>query len=339
MRPLIAALCLLSLHLYSQDSDYDFNIKENKVEKSAYDFSIKLNPVFTDISSDNNVGGFSSSLFFRISTIMALHGEYFGSYYNYKPEVVKSNTSVPSFNGIAANGYVPFQFYNAGVTLYLFSTPFDGKVRVNLPSEKRNGSKQRYFLEVDDVEKIRQLGLRLNAGQFKGQTAEKDGEFDGTDPDPLGTIVYLNNVGGTNYTNMSYNLYSVGLSYEHINHVKFNIKTDSIGIKSKRNHWRIYGDFLVAQELELGDILYTWEESGIRDEAVYELQKYTVPAFENNVLPYLGYRVGFEYNSTGKLGFTYGVEAGSRPGMGSMISRTYFSAKVGVSFNWRLIKY
>lgn len=339
MRPLFLILCFLGSFLFAQDSDYDFNIKDNKVEKSAYDLSLKLNPAFTDLSLDNNVGGYSSSLFFRISTIMALHAEYFGSYYNYEPEIIKENTSVPTFNGISAGGYVPYQFYNAGATIYLFSQPFEGKIRVGLPSEVRNGAKHRYFFEVDDVEKIRQLGLRASAGKFQGQTVEKDGEFDGTDPDPLVAIVTLDNEGGTNYTDISYNLFSLGFSYEQINHVKVDIKTDSIGIKAKRNHWRIYGDFLVAQQIELGDILYTWDDSGIQQEQVYELQKYTVPKFENDVVPYMGYRAGFEYNTTGKVGFTYGVEAGARPGLGSMISRSYFSAKIGVSFNWRLIKY
>ncbi len=340
MRPLIWALCLCTVSLFAQKSDYDFNIKDNKVEKSAYDLSLKLNPAFTDYSYDNTVGGYSSSLFFRISTIMALHGEYFGSYYNVEPAIEKENTSVTTYNGVAANGYVPFQYYKVGATIYLFSRPFEGRVKVSLPSEKRNGSKQRYFFEVDGVEKLRQLGLRASAGQFQGQAKERDGEFDGANPDPLGDpLIPLNNVGGDNYTSLSYNLFSLGFSYEQLNHVTINIKTDSIGMKPKRNHWRIYADFLVAQQIKLDDIRYTWDESGILEEEVYELQKYTVPKFENDVLPYLGYRAGFEYNTTGKVGFTYGLEVGARPGMGSMIARSFFSAKVGVSFNWKLIKY
>jgi len=32
------------------------------------------------------------------------------------------------------------------------------------------------------------------------------------------------------------------------------------------------------------------------------------------------------------------LEAGARPGTGNFVARAYLNAKVGISFNWRLIK-
>lgn len=338
MKLLTALLCVFAISLFAQESEYDFNIKENRLDKDPYDLSIRLVPSFTDLSKDNSVAGYAPSLFLRVGELMAIEGEYMGSYYNVIPDIEKSNTTAPTYNGVVNGEYVPFQYYKGGITLYVFSEAFEGKVKLGLPSEQRNGVKQRYFLEIDDVEKQRQVGIRITGGQYQGQIAEKNDEFEGVDPDPANIIAPLTNDGGMNYSSIKYNLFSAGVTFEQINHLKVNVKTDSLGIRTKRNHWKIYLDFLLAQQMEIGDILYTWDETGTRNEEVYELQKYTIPDLEVDVVPYLGYRAGFEFNSTGFLGYTYGVEIGARPGMGSIINRSYFAAKVGASLNFKFKK-
>jgi hypothetical protein len=118
-----------------------------------------------------------------------------------------------------------------------------------------------------------------------------------------------------------------------------NVK-DSIGIRNKKNHWRIYGDVLYAQNMEIGDVLFTWDDGSGEQEAEYRLQKWTVPGKDDYFRSELfGYRVGFDFNSTGKVGYSYGIELGSRPGTGSFLARTYLNAKVGVSLNYNVVKY
>ena len=337
MKKLLYLFSFVSTCVFAQNGDYEFSIKDNDPTANAYDLSIKLNPFFTDISNDNTVMGYSPSLFFRISTVMALHGEFLGSYYNNIPETVKSSSGTPSYNGVVDGDYVPFQYLNGGATLYLWSETYEKGAKVGLPKQKRNGGNQRYFLEIKEVEKIRQFGFRATSGKYQGQIAEKGLEFDGVDPDPNVIIANLNNTTGTNYSSISYSLYSAGFCYEELSQLEVDIKTDSLGLKSKKNHWKLYADFLIAQNMQLSDMLYTWDDNGTETSAVYDIQKYTIPDLEVDIVPYLGYRVGFEFSSTGKVGYTYGVEAGTRPGTGSFLARTYLNAKFGMSLNWRLL--
>jgi len=308
-------------------------VNQNQVEKNAYDFSFKLNTLFTDVSYDNIVVGFNPSLLYRISTVMTVHGEFYGSYYNYKPETIIENST--AYNGIIAGDYVPYLTYNGGATFYLWEETYEGRTKFSLPKKTRNGQANSYFLEVEGVEKIRQFGLRLTAGKYQGQIAEKGLEFEGYNKDTL--IASLDNSNANNYTSINYNLFSVGFSYEQINHLKINIKTDSLGSRSKLNHWRVYVDFLLARQMTIGEILYTWEEGGEVVNEVFQLQKWTIPGEDTYSMEYMGFRTGFEFNATGKVGFTYGVELGARPGTGNFAERGYINAKLGVSFNWRLI--
>ena len=308
---------------FTQKSEYDYNIKENNLEKHPIDFSIKLNPIFADVSNDNSVLGFNTEFHFRMNTIMSFYGGYNGSYFNIKPEVVKANSTDKAYNGVA-DDYVPYKYFNGVVTLFLWTEIYEGKSKVSLPSEIRNGNKQRYFLELDKIDKLRQV-------------IEKDLEFDGNNDTEF--INYLLNTAGDNYSNIKYSLFSGGLSYEKINHLSVNVK-DSIGIRNKKNHWRIYGDMLYAQNMVIGDILFTWHDGSEKQSAVYGLQKFTGPEKYNYFDAKLfGYRVGFDFNSTSKVGYCYGIELGSRPGTGSFIARTYLNVKVGMSFNFNVVKY
>ena len=187
--------------------------------------------------------GYNPNLYFRIGNSMAVHGGFMGSYYNNVPEVKNSSSTSTTYNGVVAGDYVPFQYLNGGATLYLWSEYIEGDAKVNLPSESRNGTKQNYFLEIKDVEKIRQFGFRATAGTYQGQIAEKGLEFEGVDPDPNVIFASLENTAGTNYSSIEYSLFSAGFSYEGINHLKVYIETDSMGYRSKKNHWRIYTDF------------------------------------------------------------------------------------------------
>ena len=321
---------------FTQKSEYDYNIKENNLEKHPIDFSIKLNPIFADVSNDNSVLGFNTEFHFRMNTIMSFYGGYNGSYFNIKPEVVKANSTDKAYNGVA-DDYVPYKYFNGVVTLFLWTEIYEGKSKVSLPSEIRNGNKQRYFLELDKIDKLRQVGLRLGGGAYQGQVIEKDLEFDGNNDTEF--INYLLNTAGDNYSNIKYSLFSGGLSYEKINHLSVNVK-DSIGIRNKKNHWRIYGDMLYAQNMVIGDILFTWHDGSEKQSAVYDLQKFTGPEKDKYFDAKLfGYRVGFDFNSTSKVGYCYGIELGSRPGTGSFLARTYLNVKVGMSLNFNVVKY
>lgn len=327
----------LSFVGFTQKSEYDYNIKENNLEKHPIDFSVKLNPIFFDVSNDNSVLGFNTELHFRINTIMSFYGGYNGSYFNIKPEVVKANSTHKAYNGVVADDYVPYEYFNGGVSLFLWTEIYEGKSKVSLPSEVRNGNKQRYFLEIDKIDKLRQVGLRVGVGAYQGQVIEKDSEFDGNNDTEM--INYLLNTEGDNYSSIKYSLFSVGLSYEKINHLSVNVK-DSIGIRNKKNHWRVYGDMLYAQNMVIGDILFTWHDGSEEKEAEYDLQKFTGPEKENYFDSRLfGYRVGFDFNSTNKTGYCYAVELGSRPGTGSFLARTYLNIKVGMSLNFNVVKY
>ncbi|MDG1518681.1 MAG: hypothetical protein P8Q42_11690 [Flavobacteriales bacterium] len=322
---------------FTQKSEYDYNIKENNLEKHPKDFSVKLNPIFTDLSNDNSVLGFNTGFHFRMNTVMSLYGGYYGSYFNIKPEVVKANSTEKVYNGVVADNYVPYKYLHGGVTMFLWTEVYEGKSKVSLPSEVRNGNKQRCFLEIDKIDKLRQVGLRIGVGAYQGQVIEKDSEFEGNNDTEI--INYLTNAAGNNYSSLKYSLFSGGLSYEKINHLSVNVK-DSIGIRNKKNHWRLYGDILYAQNMVIGDILFTWHDGSSEKEAEYDLQKFTGPEKENYFDSRLfGYRVGFDFNSTNKKGYCYGIELGSRPGTGSLLARTYLNIKVGMSFNFNVIKY
>jgi hypothetical protein len=195
----VVFICL-SFVGFTQKSEYDYNIKENNLEKHPVDLSLKLNPIFTDISNDNSVAGFNAGFHFRINTIMSFYGDYNGSYYNIKPEVVKRNSTVKVYNGVVADDYVPYQYFNGGATLFLWTDVYEGKAKVSLPSEVRNGKKQRYFLELDKIEKLRQVGLRVGAGVYQGQIIEKGLEFDGyNDLEPINDLL---NTAGYNYSSI-----------------------------------------------------------------------------------------------------------------------------------------
>lgn len=329
----------LSFVGFTQKSEYDYNIKENNLEKHPIDFSVKLNPIFTDFSNDNSVLGFNTEFHFRMNTIMSFYGGYNGSYFNIKPEVVKANSTDKAYNGVVADDYVPYKYLNGGVTLFLWTDLYEGKSKLSLPNEVKNGKKQRYFLELDKIEKLRQFGLRVGSGVYQGQIAEKGVEFDGhNDFDSL-PINYLVNKAGSNYSSIRYSVFSGGFSYEQINHLSVNMK-DSLGIVNKKNHWRIYADVLYAQNMEIGNMLFTWDDGSGEQAAEYELQKFTIPRQGDDLRPELfGYRIGFDFNSTGKVGYSYGVEVGSRPGTGSFLARTYLNAKVGMSLNFKVIYY
>lgn len=251
--------------------------------------------------------------------------QYLGSYSNRQPKVIKSDAP-PAYNGVP-NDFKNYNYYNGGVTLYLWSQTFEGQSKFRIPKSKR---KEHSFLTVDRVEKAQQFALRLSAGQFQNLLKEKSNELDGTNADTL--INYMDNEDGENFTTVNYNLYSGGFMYERINHLKVKIKEDSIGTKGRYNQWRIYADFLYARNMNLGDILYTWDDGGGRNEAVYDLNKYS------EVQEY-GCRVGFELNHTGRYGYFYGVEFGARPGTGDILSRYYGQIKVGFSLNYKLFKY
>lgn len=325
---IVAALILFSVVGMAQESTYTYNIKQNDIEQHAADLSLKINPLFTDFSNDNTVLGFSPEINFRLNTILSFQGQYQGSYYNLKPDVVKSENPAV-YNGIA-NSFKPYQYYNGGLTLYIVNLLTEGKSRVTLPRETRNGDNHSYFLELNNIEKLHQVGIRLSAGQFQGQLAEKGLEFDGTNSDTL--IAGIDNPAGSNFTSITYNLFTGGLSYEKVNHVKIKIKEDSLGTRAKYSQWKVYGDFLYARNMILGDILYSWNENGTLRQEVYDLSKYTEIAE-------FGYRVGFEFNHTGKYGYCYGVEAGARPGTGSFMARSYAQVKVGFTLNYRLVQY
>lgn len=314
--------------------DHEYKIKENKLGKYATDLSLVLNPLFTDISNDNIVGGYSTDLLFRMNTIMSFRANYTGSYLNQKPEQVnKDNGGV--YNGLASDGYVPFQYFHGEVTLYLYTDVYESNVKVGLPSQYRNGEKQNSYLELEKIDKMRQVGLRAGGGKYQGQLTEKGFEFHGVDEtkslaDPT-RVADLDNSLNNNYTTVSYDLISAGVSYESVSHLVVDI-ADSVGVKSKKSQWMIYGDALYGLNFELGDMKTFVNNGGNLDETIYSLGKFTEVAE-------IGFRVGFEHNITSIVGWSYGVEAGARPGTGSFGQRSYIAAKVGVSFNFKTLKY
>lgn len=341
MKFLTAILCAFSLISIAQKSEYEYDVKENKVEKQAYDFSLVINPVFTDISNDNQVMGFNPRVLFRLNTIMSVQADFFGSYLNNEPDIVVDNADRENvYNGVVAGDYKRYMQFNGLVTFNLWNDVFESPSRVNIPND-RKGSGNRYFLQLDQVEKMHQVGLRLGGGIYQNQLIEKGTEFDGRTP---GTLDFeeLENVYGKNYSAINYNLLNIGVSYERINHLKVRIKTDSIGGRQKMNHWKIYGDFFIAPSMDLSNMTFsTYDGMNITSQD-YELQIFSAPGnLANGDSPqqeHFGFRVGFEFKQTGKYGLNYGIETGVRPGTGKFLARSYATAKVGVALNWRLVR-
>lgn len=313
--------------------DYGYKIKENKINKHAADLSFVINPAFTTLSNNNTVGGYSADVLLRLNTIMSFRGNYTGSYYNDEPSQNSDQAGI--YNGVPTGNLKPFQYFHGEVSLYLYTNVYEGAAKVSLPSETRSGEKQSYFLELDKIDKMQQVGLRVGGGKFQNQLTEKGFEFFGVDESKpisdISAIADLDNSLSDNYTTIQYDLVSAGITFEKVNHLVVEVE-DGIGEKSKRSQWMIYGDFLYGMNIDIGDMTVAEDVLGVKDETIYELNKYT------NIQEF-GYRVGFEHNVTSKVGWSYGVEMGSRPGTGSFGQRTYVSAKVGVSFNFKTIKY
>lgn len=338
MKFLTALFCAFSFISIAQKSEYEYDVKENNIEKHAYDFSLIVNP-FTDISNDNQVLGFNPRLLFRLNTVVSIQADFFGSYLNNVPDIVVNNAD-HVYNGVVAGDYKPYMQFNGLVTFNLWNDVFEAPSRVNLPND-RKGSGNRYFLQMNQIEKMHQVGLRLGGGMYQNQLIEKGTEFDGRTPGAL-DFEELENLYGDNYSAISYNLLNLGFSYERINHLKVNIKTDSIGYLQKMNHWKVYGDFFIAPSMDLSNMTFTTYDGMNISSQDYELQIFTAPGnLANGDSPqqeHFGFRVGFEFKQTGKYGLNYGIEAGVRPGTGAFIARSYTTAKVGVALNWRLVR-
>ena len=174
-RLILSLLVLISISAFGQDHDY--KIKENKINKHATDLSLVLNPVFTDVSNDNIAAGYSADFLLRLNTIMSFRGSYLGSYYNIEP--TQENATSGVYNGVLDGKYVPFQYYHGEVTLYLYTDVYEANVKVNMPTEIRNGEKQHSYLELEKVDKMRQVGIRVGGGQYTGQLKEKGTMKDG----------------------------------------------------------------------------------------------------------------------------------------------------------------
>ena len=328
---IIAILVFISLTVLGQDHDY--KIKENKINKHASDLSFVLNPVFSDVSNDNITAGYGGDILFRLNTIMSFRGSFLGSYYNIEPAQENSPSGI--YDGVVAGDYVPFQYYHGELTLYLYTEVYEANEKVNMPIEIRNGEKQRSYLELEKIDKMRQVGIRVGGGQYSSQLKEKGFEFHGADESKplsdINRISDLDNSMNDNYTSISYDLISAGLSYESVSHLAVEI-ADSIGVKTKKSQWMIYADGLYGMNMQVGDLLTAQDVLGVKEETIYSLGTYTE-------LAEFGYRVGFERNMTSTVGWSYGVEFGARPGTGTFGKRSYVSAKVGISFNFKTIKY
>jgi hypothetical protein len=321
--------------IFASGQDHNYKIKENKINKHATDLSLVLNPVITDISNDNTVAGYSADFLFRLNTIMSFRGSYLGSYYNIKP--TQENSLDGGYNGVLKGDYIPFQYYQGQVTLYLYTDVYEANVKVNMPTEIRNGEKQHSYLELDKIDKMRQVGLRVGGGQYKGQLKEKGIEFHGIDLSnddlsDINRIQDLDNSQNDNFTSLSYDLISAGVTYESVSHLVINVE-DSVGIKSKKSQWVLYAEGLYGMNMQIGDLLTAEDDgAGTKHETLYSLGTFTEIAE-------FGYRVGLEHNMTSKVGWSYGVEIGARPGTGTFGQRSYISAKVGISFNFKTLKY
>jgi len=331
MKSLFLSLFILTtVVVFGQDHDY--KIKENKIGKYATDLSLVLNPIYTDISNNNIVGGYSADFLLRLNTIMSFRGNYTGSYLNQEPSK-ENKTGV--YNGIVSGDYIPFQYLHGEITLYLFTDVYESNVKIEMPGEMRNGKKQHSYLELDKIDKMRQVGLRVGGGKYQGQLKEKGDEFHGLDNTKTfadtNRIRDLDNPLNDNYTSVSYDLITAGISYESVSHLVVEI-ADSIGRKSKRSQWMIYGDALYGMNFHLGDLVVDEDGKGAGQPVVYGLDKFT------EIAP-IGFRLGFERNVTSTVGWSYGIEFGARPGTGTFGQRSYVSAKVGISFNFKTIHY
>lgn len=332
MKKVLVSLLLIVVYP-TVAQDYEYKIKENKINKHASDLSLVVNPVFTNLSENNTVGGYGADITFRLNTIMSFRGNYSGSYFNIEPNQISERDGV--YNGISSGELKPFQYFHGELSLYLFTKVFEGSSKITLPSEVRNGEKQRYQLELSKVDKMQQVGFRFGGGKFQNQLKEKGFEFFGVDLgkpiSDISAISDLDNSLSDNYTTIEYDLVSAGLTYEKVNHLVVEVE-NGIGEKSNRSQWMVYGDFLYGLNMNIGDILIAENVLNVKEEKVYELNKYTR-------IQEFGYRLGFEHNVTSKVGWSCGIELGSRPGTGSIGQRTYVSAKVGVSLNFKTIKY
>ena len=323
---------LFSIFVVGQSGD--FKIKDNKIEKYATDFSFVVNPLYADVSSDNIVSGYGIDFLYRLNTVMSFRGSYKGSYFNQEPS--RENKNNPeAYNGIVSGEYVPFQYFHGEVTLYLFTDVYESKIKVGIPLEARNNKKKRSYQEIDKVDKMRQVGLRFGGGKYQGQLKEKKNEFHGVDNNKnyadSNRISDLDNPLNDNFTSVTYDLISAGISYESISHLRIKF-SDASRLKNKMSQWIIYGDALYGMNFSLGDIVFVKAGSGINDAVVYSLDKLT------EIAP-IGFRLGFEHNITSKYGWSYGFEIGSRPGTGTFLQRGYFNAKLGVSLNLKTIQY
>ena len=329
---LLSLFFLVSMFVVGQD--YDYKIKENKIEKYATDLSLVVNPLYTDVSSNNIVGGYGIDFLFRLNTIISFRGNYTGSYFNQKPSREnKKNSEV--YNGIVSGNYVPFKYFHGEMTLYLYTDVYESKIKVGIPIEARKEENKRSYLKIDKIDKMRQVGLRFGGGKYQGQLKEKTDEFYGVDESKSfadsNRIMDLDNPLNDNFTSVTYDLISAGLSYESVSHLRIKF-SDAKGYKNKMSQWIIYGDALYGMNFNLGDIMFDQDGSGTMEEVVYSLNKFT------EIAP-IGFRLGFDHNITSRFGWSYGLEIGSRPGTGTFLQRGYFSAKFGVSLNYKTIHY
>ena len=324
---------LFSTFVVGQNSDY--KIKDNKIEKYATDFSFVVNPIYTDISSNNIVSGYGIEFLYRLNTVMSFRGNYTGSYFNQKPS--KENKINPeAYNGVVSGDFVPFQYFHGEITLYLFTDVYESKIKVGVPVEARNNKNKRSYLEIDKIDKMRQVGLRFGGGKYQGQLKEKTNEFHGVDNKienfaDTNRIRDLDNPLNDNFTSITYDLISAGISYESVSHSRIKF-SDVNRLKNKMSQWIIYGDALYGMNFSLGDMLFDQDGAGVNAAVTYSLGKLT------EIAP-IGFRLGFEHNITSKYGWSYGLEIGSRPGTGTFLQRGYFNARLGVSLNLKTIQY
>jgi hypothetical protein len=331
---LLSLFVLFSIFVVGQN--YDYKIRENKIEKYATDLSFVVNPLYTDVSKNNIVGGYGIDFLLRLNTIMSFRGNYTGSYFN-KKSSQENKIDTEDYNGIVSSDYVPFQYFHGEITLYLYTDVYESNMKVGIPVEARDVKNKRSYLEIDKIDKMRQVGLRFGGGKYQGQLKEKTDEFYGVDDnkgyeDPNRTINFpLDNPSNDNLTSVSYDLISAGLSYESVSHLRVKF-ADSMGAKNKMSQWIIYGDALYGMNFHLGDLIVVKDSSNVKETVVYGLDKFT------EIAP-IGFRFGFEHNVTSTLGWSYGLEIGSRPGTGTFPQRIYVAAKFGVSLNFKTMQY
>jgi hypothetical protein len=306
-------------------------VKENNLEDSP---NLSLGVISgLDVFDPNFNGYFGAQASYRFKgEKIWLGGYYYRAYFDRLEAITENNQSL---NGIPAEGTKPLKMYEVKMG-YNIVTRNDYRY-AKTTFFKRSAVITKIKLPVKSY---RLYGVHAGYGYFRTIVAQGSSmEYSGpiTADFPKDTIVSVSNATPM----LSMNLISLGVHRQKIFHAVIQTNNEGTILNySDKSYAVLYGDVLIATKMTLENILVpisynapnTNPPSGSNSSGT-DFNYYNVNVNGSHKKIPIGGRIGGEYTSLSKIGYTVGFECGFRPGLVTPENNLYMQFKFALLLN------